>query len=199
MFIHLAVTCSCGVLQQHVRWHWGENPRNVGKTQTFSHGNLLCCVAFAQETPRTVISKRQQGFSHCCPGDSLGLLRHSWSCCVTKQAKLPNESVVPAVFIYNVVCVAYWHICSYTYKYYIDIDISYNINILTKTTGYHDLRQYSMSATYPPILGTVLTVEANGMVANFANTRKGKGCIARIQFAVCFAIFPGVEKSQGPI
>lgn len=56
-----------------------------------------------------------------------------------------------------------------------------------------------MSGTYPPILGTVLTVEANGMVANFANTRKGKGCIARIQFAVCFAIFPGVKNHRNPI
>ena len=46
-----------------------------------------------------------------------------------------------------------------------------------------------------PILGTVLTVEANGMVANFANTRKGKGCITRIQFAVRGATFPGRVKN----
>ena len=46
------------------------------------------------------------------------------------------------------------------------------------------------------IVAALLTVEANGMVANFANTRKGKGCIARIQFAVCFAIFPGARHLQ---
>ena len=52
-----------------------------------------------------------------------------------------------------------------------------------------------MSGTYRPVLGTVLTVEANGMVANFANTRKGKGCITRIQFAVRGATFPGRVKN----